>query len=143
MPHSWERLDIHIQGSSVSPDRITPASSMLELVKALSMERRKRVDKGIAGRTNTAASPSATQEHDVKELRSQLVDLVAPVDPDDPQMVARVRRPLLQAIVLWEFGSDFRQDPEFGPMLDTLERTFEADPRMPSRLAALVRDLRR
>lgn len=116
---------------------------MLELVKTLSMERGKRVDKGVAGRTNTAASPSATQEHDVKKLRSQLVGLVAPVDPDDPQMVARVRRPLLQAIVLWEFGSDFRQDPEFGPMLDTLERTLEADPRMPERLVALVRDLRR
>lgn len=106
------------------------------------MERRKRVDKGVTSPTSTAASPSATQ-HDVKKLRNQLVDLVAPVDPDDPQMVARVRRPLLQAIVLWEFGSDFRQDPEFGPMLDTLERTFEADPRMPNRLAALVRDLRR
>lgn len=116
---------------------------MLELVKALSTSRRKRVDKDTADRANTTASSSATQRHDLKILRSQLTNLVAPVDVDDPAMIVRVRRPLLRAIVLWEFGSDFRQDPEFGPMLDTLERTFEADPRMPERLVALVRDLRR
>lgn len=116
---------------------------MLELVKALSTERRKRVDKGTAGRASTTAPPSAAPRHDLKVLRSRLTDLVAPIDPDDPQTIAKVRRPLLQAIVLWEFGSDFRQDPEFGPMLDTLERTFEADPTMPRRLTDLIRDLRR
>lgn len=116
---------------------------MLELVKALSTERRKRVDKGMTSRANTAALSSATQRRDLKVLRSQLTHLVAPIDPDDPQAVAKIRRPLLQAVVLWEFGSDFRQDPEFGPMLNTLERTFEADPTMPRRFTDLIRDLRR
>ena len=116
---------------------------MLEWVKALSTERRKRVDKGTAGRASAPAPPSATQSHDLEILRSQLTGLVAPIDPDDPATIARVRRPLLQAIVLWEFGNDFRQNPEFGPMLDTLERTIDADPRLPGRLAELVRDLQR
>lgn len=53
--------------------------------------------------------------------------LVASVDPDDQQATAKIRRPLLQEIILWEFGSDLRQDPEFGPMLDGIEQAFMMD----------------
>lgn len=116
---------------------------MLELVRALGAERGQRVDKGVNGRVGTTPSSLVRQGHSLKVLRTRLADLVAAADPADLEAVARIRRPLLQAIILWEFGSDFRQNPEFGPMLDTLERTFEADPRMPGRLVDLIRDLQR
>lgn len=116
---------------------------MLELVRALTAERGKRVAASTVGRTGKHSTPAEHRTHDFKVLRLRLLDLVEPVDPDDAEAVAQIRRPFLKEIVLWEFGSDFRQDPEFGPMLDSLERTFEADPRMPVRLADLIRDLRR
>lgn len=65
------------------------------------------------------------------------------LDIDDEQAVAKARRPVLQEIVLWEFGNDFRQHPEFAPMLETIERAFVTDPKAPARFAALVRDLKR
>ena len=76
-------------------------------------------------------------------LRQKLSAMLDGVDPDDEQAVAKARRPVLQEIVLWEFGADFRHHREFVPMLDTIERSFEADPIAPERLASLIRDLKR
>ena len=76
-------------------------------------------------------------------LRQKLSATLDGVDPDDEQAVAKARRPVLQEIVLWEFGSDFRQHREFVPMLDTIERSFEADPIASKRFATLIRDLKR
>ena len=68
--------------------------------------------------------------------------MLAEVDPEDEQRVAAARRPLLQEILLWEFGNDFRQHPEFAPMLDSIERVFEADPQAPERMKQLIGALR-
>ena len=68
--------------------------------------------------------------------------MLGEVDPESEGELAAVRRRLLQEIVLWEFGSDFRQHPEFAPMLDTIERAFEIDPQAPKRLKRLMDVLR-
>lgn len=115
---------------------------MLELVRALTATRSQRTEKGTVGRAG-ARPTSAQPANDLNVLRRRLADLVGPIDPADAEATKRVRRPLFQAIVLWEFGEDFRRDPEFSPMLDAIERAFDADTRMPGRLAALIRDLRR
>ena len=114
---------------------------MLELVRALS--------KRPGGPTKTPP-PNTSQggvsrppAGDLGALRVRLRDLVKSVNSESEQAMAEMRRPLLQEIVLWEFGSDFRQHPEFVPMLDTIERAFDADPRSLDRLARLIRDLRR
>jgi len=126
----------------VSTDRISPSASMLELVRALGSAR--SVDVG-----KTRLPQSATQRNgpvaarDLKVLRQRLKLLVASVDPDDQQATAKIRRPLLQEIILWEFGSDFRQDPEFGPMLDGIEQAFMADPGAQERFSRLIRHLRK
>lgn len=127
----------------MSPDRISPSSSMLELVRALTAERGKRLGESSAGRIGKQSAPAEHREHDFKVLRLRLSDLVGPVDPDDAETVAQIRRPFLKEIVLWEFGAEFYLDPEFGPTLDTIEHTFDADPSMPGRLADLIRHLRR
>lgn len=113
---------------------------MLELVRALS----KRSERTRANARQMSTKESAQSERaDLEVLRKRLGDLVKDLDPRNGEAVARVRRPLLQEIVLWEFGGDFRQHPEFAPMMDTIERAFEADPSAPDRFAALIRDLRR
>ena len=122
-------------------DRISPSSSMLELVRALGVARG-----GSASRATSSQSAisrkDAAPAHDLTVLRQRLTTLLASIDPDDEQAIATTRRPLLQEIVLWEFGSDFRQDPEFGPMLDGIERAFLADPGAQARFSRLIRHLR-
>lgn len=75
-------------------------------------------------------------------LRMRLGDLVRGVDPDDSAGAAALRRPVLREILLWEFGADFRQHPEFASMLETIERTMSADPRFAGRFGDLLRQLR-
>lgn len=72
----------------------------------------------------------------------RLGDLVRGVDPDDSAGAAALRRPVLREILLWEFGADFRQHPEFASMLETIERTMSADPRFAGRFGDLLRQLR-
>jgi len=114
---------------------------MLELVRALGVARG-----GSASRATSSQSAisrkDAAPAHDLTVLRQRLTTLLASIDPDDEQAIATTRRPLLQEIVLWEFGSDFRQDPEFGPMLDGIERAFLADPGAQARFSRLIRHLR-
>lgn len=54
-----------------------------------------------------------------------------------------IRRPLLQEIILWEFGSDFRQHPEFAGMVEEVDQALDVDPRARERLARLVRQLQK
>lgn len=124
----------------VGTDRISPSTSMLELVRALGVAwggsaGKARSPQSASQRSGTAAA------HDLTVLRQRLAALLASTDPDDEQAAAGIRRPLLQEIVLWEFGSDFRRDPEFAPMLDGIEQAFVADPRSAERLSRLIRHL--
>ena len=114
---------------------------MLELVRALGGARGRPSEKADPIRSSLPQEQTAPT-HDLNVLRQRLRGLVASIDPEDEAAVRAVRRPLLQAIVLWEFGSDFRQDPEFGPMLDGIERTLMADPAAHGRFSHLVRHLK-
>lgn len=124
----------------VSIDRLSPSASMLELVRALS----KRPDRATRTSAKDVSGKNAAQpKEDLTVLRGRLAELARNVDPEDEQALIKARRPLFQEIVLWEFGGDFRQHPEFGPMLDTIERAFDADPHASDRFGRLIRALRR
>lgn len=121
--------------------RISQPSSMLELVRALASARKEAAQN--AGVANATAQEPGGPVRDLPALRQKLSAMLDGLDIDDEQAVAKARRPVLQEIVLWEFGNDFRQHPEFAPMLETIERAFVTDPKAPARFAALVRDLKR
>jgi len=124
----------------VSTDRVSSSSSLLDLARALGISRKKRAG---AAKTRSGSAQPAARAHDSTILRKQLIDLLYGIDPNDDAAVETIRRPVLQEILLWEFGSDFRQHPEFAPMLDRLEQTLIADPRAQARLSRLIRQLHR
>lgn len=124
----------------MSPDRISPSSSMLEWVRAMGLGRQARAGKHAPVSTSERQDAPA---HDPVVLHQQLQSLVGAVDPDDADAMRTLRRPVLQAVVLWEFGEGFRHHPEFGAMLEGIEATLEADPKAQARLVALVRQLRK
>lgn len=126
----------------MSTDRVSPSSSMLELVRALGGARGGRSEKAGPIRSSLPQEQTAPAHH-LNVLRQRLRGLVASIDPEDEAAMHAVRRPLLQEIVLWEFGSDFHQDPEFGPMLDGIERTLTADPGAQARFSRLVHHLKK
>src|SRR5690242_19862559 len=127
-------------GWIVSTDRISPSASMLDLIRALGAARGKRSEKARSIQSSLPKERAAAA-HDLNVLRRQLAMLLKAIDPDDEQAVLAMRRRLLQEIALWEFGSDFHQDPEFGSMLDGIERALMADPGAQARFSRLIRNL--
>lgn len=130
----------------MSTSRVPGSSSVIELVRALRAQGAARAAKG-SRRTSADDAASAASAppsaRDLQALRSRLADLVTRLDTEDREAVLASRRPVVQEILLWEFGADFRQHPEFGPMLDSIERAFDADSRFLARFTALIRDLQR
>ncbi|MGO4502598.1 MULTISPECIES: hypothetical protein [unclassified Dyella] len=124
-------------------DRITPGSSLLETMRALAQ--------GKAGSTTgSAAAPSVKNDrtptisrHSTAQLRQRLRALLADVDPDDDEAMRAVQQPALREIILWEFGSDFRQSTHFQPMVERINQAIDIDERFRSQFVEMVRGLKR
>ncbi|MBE1162723.1 hypothetical protein [Dyella acidiphila] len=128
----------------MSSNRITPSSSLLETLRTLARSRAQDVQGGkSAGNTTTAQRHQVTAQHDVQVLRQRLRELADGTDLSDAQALQQTRNHLLREILLWEFGSDFRNDPQFLPMIDSIGKTFDADPALQQRFADLIADLRK
>ncbi|RDI99332.1 hypothetical protein DVT68_00245 [Dyella solisilvae] len=74
-------------------------------------------------------------------LRTRLRALFKGVDSGDAQAIEERRTPVLQEILLWEFGDDFRQDAQFAPMVDALDKMLDANEGFREHFSLLVRKL--
>jgi hypothetical protein len=129
----------------MATNRITRSSSLLEALRALALQRASETQRNTrTSHTDPGDNRSAVAaRHDVQALRKQLKDLVAHTDLSDVQAMLHVREHALREILLWEFGSDFRTDPQFLPMVDTISSTLEADPQYQQRFLDLMADLQK
>lgn len=127
-------------------DRISPSSSLIETMRALARDRAEGMKRGgkapVVGSSpgETAATIDTRQ---IGELRRRLRDLAARVNIHDTQSLANARAPALREILLWEFGSDFRKDAQFLPMVDAIGSALDADPRFQQRFVELIAELRK
>jgi hypothetical protein len=121
-------------------DRITRPTSPIETIRALARERTARASSSTS--TAEQGRPAAPIERrSLEDLRGRLRQIFERVDTHDPQSLISVREPVLREILLWEFGSDFRQDAEFLPMVDAIGKMLDVDPQFHQRFAALVTTL--
>ena len=126
-------------------DRISSSSSLIETMRALARDRARSAGPGssVAEPDSPSTEPHTPTAHSIAELRQRLHTLVAHVDVQDAKSLAGVREPALREILLWEFGSDFRKDSQFLPMVDAIGRTLDADPRFQQRFADMVSGLQK
>lgn len=127
-------------------DRISPSSSLIETMRAIARDRAAGTQRGgkapaVDSSPGEAAAPAAA--HQIGELRHRLHELMAPVDVNDAQSLADARSPALREILLWEFGSDFRKDAQFLPMVDAISSALDADPRFQQRFVELIAGLQK
>jgi hypothetical protein len=129
---------------SMPTDRISSSSSLLETLRALARDRARGVGthSGVAAKESAGELPRPVP-HSVDELRQRLHTLVSHVDVADAKSLAEAREPALREILLWEFGSDFRKDSQFLPMVDAISQTLDADPRFQQRFADMVAGLQK
>ncbi len=75
-------------------------------------------------------------------LKRELGEIVKGVAPEDREAVNAVRPRLARAILLWEFGAELREHPDWQPMLDDIVRTLEGSEQHQAQLSALIKQLR-
>ncbi|MGS1125914.1 hypothetical protein ACVCL3_02860 [Rhodanobacter sp. UC4437_H4] len=127
-------------------DRISPPSSLIETMRAMARDRASGARHG--GKTH-ATNPSPTESsapahaRQIGELQSRLRELARNVDIADPRSLAEARAPVLREILLWEFGSDFRNDSQFLPMVDAINSSLDRDASLQQRFAELIAGLQK
>jgi hypothetical protein len=136
----------HEEINRMPTDRISPASSLLETMRALARERAhgNRPGGRAAGATaSVAADPAQVAAATPRaELRQRLRTLASQVNLDDPQAVAAAREPALREILLWEFGADFRQDAQFQATVESIAKALDVEPRFQQQFTDMLKGLR-
>lgn len=88
------------------------------------------------------ASPAPTDgKRESESLRRQLATMVQGVDVTDTEALNHVRKRVVKAILLWEFGQSLREHPEWQPMIDTVADTLEGDESFRRTFNRLIDDL--
>ena len=125
-------------------DRIPPSSSLLEIVRALARDRARKAGSSTPAAITSAGTDTPPQPiHSLGILRQRLQRLLAHVDLANPQSVNDARNPALREILLWEFGQDFRRDPQFQPLTASINEAMEADTRLQQQFVELIAGLRK
>lgn len=123
-------------------DRLSSTAALIAALRADASRRtegaRRRDRPPEGGRTE---SPRPSGPRDVDALRRQLVDLVRGKDIHDPDTVRRLRPAVVRQMLLWEFGAELREHPEWQPMFDGIVAALEADPGQVRRFETLLSDL--
>jgi hypothetical protein len=127
-------------------DRISSSSSLIETMRAIARDRAAGTQRGsktpvVSSSSGETAATTGTRQ--IGELRQRLRELATQVDIDDSQSLADARAPALREILLWEFGSDFRKDAQFLPMVDAVNNALDIDPRFQQRFAELIAGLQK
>lgn len=77
-----------------------------------------------------AASPNARQKAATGDLASVAAQRIRGIQPDDPQRSQKAMRIFLESVLLAELGSSLIEDPEFGRMVDHVQRQLESNPEL-------------
>lgn len=129
----------------MSTNRISPSSSLVETLRALargrSQEAQRNTPAGKLDRNDT--QKPVPPNHDIQALRQRLRSLAADTDLADTQSMLQARNHVVREILLWEFGSDFRTDSQFLPMVEAIGKTLDVDPAFQQRFVELMADLRK
>ncbi|MGX9720042.1 hypothetical protein [Stenotrophomonas acidaminiphila] len=59
-------------------------------------------------------------------LRRQLAGLAREVDVEDPTAVRQARMRFIRAVLVWEFGPELREHPEWRPLMEGVEEALAA-----------------
>lgn len=104
-------------------DKLSSAQSLLAALRTDAGQRKERALSTPNSDADSAEAPASRK--DVSVLRKQMVEIVQSVDVRDADAVRKVRPRLVRAVLLWEFGPNLREHPEWQPMLESITAMLE------------------
>lgn len=108
----------------MSIDKLGAASGIIAALRAEVSQRGERMQRKPESRSESAV-PVQSKRRDVEVLRKQLAEIVKTVDVRNGEAVSKARPQMVRAILLWEFGPEIREHPDWQPMLESIVHTLE------------------
>lgn len=127
----------------MSIDRLSSSSALIAALRAQAAKKGERTARAADTPASGKDGAAARSDRDVGALRRELVGLVEGVSVNDAAAVSAARRRFVRAVLLWEFGTEFREHSEWQPMLDTLIAALESNATHQDDFAKLILDLQR
>lgn len=124
-------------------DRVASAANLLAALRGEMARQGERA--GAALRKNVGETQAGSRKpstHDKNRLRAEIREIVRNATLSDEEAMSGARRRIVRAMLLWEFGADLREHPEWKPMLESITRTLESSARHRAAFEALVRQFR-
>lgn len=123
-------------------DRLSSLSAQFAALRAeLSKKSGESRRKARADDTREASSAPTDGKRESESLRRQLATLVQGVNIDDEDALMHVRKRVVKAILLWEFGASLREHPEWQPMIDRVADALTGDEHFRRVFNRLIDDL--
>jgi hypothetical protein len=96
----------------------------------------------VAGKRAVARGQSpATAAATPSKLASLAAERIRSIRPDDPERRSKALRVFLECVMQQAFGAQAVHDPNFAPMLDTVQQQMRDDPKIAEAAEALARVL--
>ena len=115
-------------------DPLVSTSQLLAALRGEMTQKTERTPKA-SGQTRLAGSKP---RHDRQALRNELAEIARQSDLSDEAGQRAARRRMVRAMLLWEFGPDLREHPEWQPMLESITQALEGSPTHMEAFSALV-----
>lgn len=126
----------------MSIDRLSAASGLIAALRAeISRKSGQAARKSVADVDNGPGTAAGTR--DVGALRRELAAILADVDENDPAALEAARRRVVRSVLLWEFGGELREHPQWQPMLDRIANALAGNEAHREEFTRMVKDLRR
>lgn len=122
-------------------DKLNPTAAIIAALRAEATPRKDRAGKD--GGASTKASPSSSGgPPDVAVLKRKLAEVANAVDVTDAAAVNAVKPRVVREILLWQFGAELREHPDWQPMLESIVNTLDASPQRQGDFASLLASLK-
>lgn len=121
------------------PSSIDSVNQLVSLIRAQLSSRSDAVS--TASRQNKRAPSSAKSDTAARSLQSLITQRIKAIDPNDSQRGRKAFRIFLESILLFHFGENLINDPQFYQMVDEIQTTMEADTDIRQQIDAAVQHL--
>lgn len=124
-------------------DRLSSLSTLMAALRSEVSRKSDRPLQSIPAKTvDRAADRKSGARHDTDALRKEVAGIVRDVDAADPDAMGKARTQMIRAMLLWEYGPQIREHPEWQPMLEALNRAIESSPSLSDEFLRLIAEMR-
>lgn len=124
----------------MSIDKLNSISGLIALSRSESG--RKAGSTEAYSKSSNSADTPLSKRGDVKELREHLADLVKNISIKDKEAVEALRPQVIRSILLWKYGADLREHPEWNSMLESINELIKSHPASEENFLSLLRELK-